>query len=214
MCRRRARAEQSSYLGERSTTTRVVDDVRNHTLDIAVTFGKVLRSDEKKIKQHAVSLGSREHSLQIHSIPTPSTASTVPDQRARASNISIINQTRVSVPFHRLHRFAPTENLDPSSRAIPSLGPTPRIALESRFSRARTCWRCFAAPLRVCVWEVKTDPLPLRQPRMTRPMANSVASERDGGVDSAPKVDDDPTRTRRCPVFEFVTFTCIPLINV
>jgi len=31
-----------SHLGERSTTTRVVDDVRNHTLDIAVTFGKVL----------------------------------------------------------------------------------------------------------------------------------------------------------------------------
>ena len=34
----------------------------------------------------------------------------------------------------------------------------------------RTFWRCLGAPLRWCVWEVKTDPFPLRWARITRPI--------------------------------------------
>jgi len=33
----------NTHLGQRSTSTRIVDDIRHHTLHIAVTFGKVLR---------------------------------------------------------------------------------------------------------------------------------------------------------------------------
>ena len=36
--------------------------------------------------------------------------------------------------------------------------------------RERTAWRCLASPLRLEVFEVKTDPAPLRCPRMIRPI--------------------------------------------
>ena len=73
-----------THLGQRSTSTRVVDDIRHHTLHIAVTFGKVLR----RLKNHAGSVSRSlhpSHDGDIHPSKTPRARR---DPRANEINIS------------------------------------------------------------------------------------------------------------------------------
>lgn len=73
-----------THLGQRSTSTRVVDDIRHHTLHIAVTFGKVLR----RLKNHAGSVSRSlhpSHDGDIHPSKTPRARR---DPRANETNIS------------------------------------------------------------------------------------------------------------------------------
>ena len=74
----------NTHLGQRSTSTRIVDDIRHHTLHIAVTFGKFLR----RLKNHAGSVSRSlhpSHDGDIHPSKTPRARR---DPRANETNIS------------------------------------------------------------------------------------------------------------------------------
>ena len=43
-----ARVDAHTYLRKRRTASRVVDDIRDYTLNVAVTFGKVLRTEKDR----------------------------------------------------------------------------------------------------------------------------------------------------------------------
>lgn len=174
--RGRERLGGDTHLREGGTAPGVVDDVSDNTLDVTMALGVVLSGGRGWVGV-SPAFGDGVSTRAREAKKTRARRAVQPPARPRRD---VLNAREGGNRFHTRHACHATSGA-PGERACgprggvvrrrkPSGGPASRSRTMADDGRERTDWRCLASPLRLEVFEVKTDPAPLRCPRMIRPI--------------------------------------------